>query len=102
MIGEAVEATKLLGGDSCAVYTYPFLNSIATEETLQIINRYEQVLILENHSQALATWHNLSNSDQLTTRLMRLGVDGIPKNGWNEEVLKFHGLDSASIAKLFE
>jgi transketolase len=99
---EAVEAAKILGGDSCAVYTYPFLNSIATEETLQIINRYEQVLILENHSQALATWHNLSNSDQLTTRLMRLGVDGIPKNGWNEEVLKFHGLDAVSIAKSFK
>jgi len=99
---EAAEAAKLLGGDSCAVYTYPFLNSKATEKTLQIINQYEQVLILENHSQALATWHNLSNSNQLATRLMRLGVDGIPKNGWNEEVLKFHGLDSASIAKLFE
>jgi transketolase len=99
---EAVEAAKLLGGDSCAVYTYPFLNSIATKKTLQIINQYEKVLILENHSQALAAWHNLSNSDQLTTRLMRLGVDGIPKNGWNEEVLKFHGLDAVSIAKSFK
>ncbi len=99
---EAVEAANLLGDDSCAVYTYPFLNSKATKKTFQILNQFEKVLILENHSQALATWHNLRNSDQLTTTLMRLGVDGIPKNGWNEEVLKYHGLDAVSIAELFK
>ena len=98
---EAIEAAKLLGDDSCAVYTYPFLNSMATNKTFRIINQYERVLILENHSQALATWHNISGSDQLTTPLMRLGVDGVPKNGWNEEVLKFHGLDAVSIAESF-
>ena len=99
---EAVEAAKLLGDDSCAVYTYPFLNSMATERTFHAMNQYEKVLVLENHSQALAAWHNLSNSNQVTTRLMRLGVDGIPKNGWNDEVLKFHGLDAVSIAESFK
>ena len=98
---EAVGAAKLFEDELCAVFTYPFLNSVATEETIQTLNRYEKVVILENYLPALATSFHLSGSGKLTSQITRLGLDGVPKNGWNDEVLEFHGLNSANIAKLF-
>jgi transketolase len=98
---EAVLAAEMLGGDTCAVFTYPFLNSAATDKTVQTLSCFEKIIVLENFSSALATSYYLSRNFQLASKTFRIGLEGVPKNGWNAEVLEFHGLNAAGIAKEF-
>ncbi len=99
---EAVKAAKIVGEGKCAVFTYPFLNSPATEKTIQTLKQFERIIILENYSPAIASAYHLSSHNELKDKTHRLGLDGVPKNGWNAEVLEFHGLDAAAIAKSFK
>ena len=61
-----------------------------------------QGLILENYSPALVSSNLLSSHNELEYDTHRLGLHGVPENGWNAKVLEFHGLDAASIAKSFK
>jgi transketolase C-terminal domain/subunit len=97
---EAIKASDIIGRDMCAVYTYPFLNSPPLKETVDILKGFEKILVLENFTPAMATGMNLMSQPSLKSKMVRVGLNGIPKNGWNSEVMKFHGLDSLSLAAL--
>jgi len=97
---EAIKASDMIGRDMCAVYTYPFLNSPPIEETIDILEGFEKILVLENFTPAMATTINLMSQPSLKSKITRVGLYGIPKNGWNSEVMRFHGLDSLSLVDL--
>ena len=64
--------------------------------------KINQGLILENYSPALVSANHVSSQNVLEHDTHRLGLHGVPENGWNAKVLEFHGFDVASIAKSFK
>ena len=100
MLTQALEAAKLLSQSlvEVAVYSYPFLGSIPSQEFLSELSAYPVVFVLENHLPGLGNFQILRESLSAAS-VIRMGVEEIPKNGRNEEVLAFHNLDAESLAQ---
>ena len=88
-------------GISAAVIDMPWLNRV-DDEWVKTLGAYKQVLTLDNHyveySQgvmiAAAMARNGVRSD-----VSAIGLQEIPACGSNADVLAYHGLDSAGIAR---
>lgn len=82
-----------------AVMTKPNINENFTNEEIDILEKYNDILILENFIPTFSHFHFLvNNKNKLpNTNIFRSGIEEIPKNGRTEEVLDFHGLSSAKL-----
>ena len=96
---QAVKAAMLLGENVCAVFTYPFLNSPPSQRTLTSLRKFRKVVILENYNSGLGIHKEISAAVEKEFELISVDVPGIPRSGWNDEVLRFHKLDAESIAE---
>ena len=87
-------------GIDCAVFTYPFIGSNPTAESIAKLAKFQDIFIIENFNPSRATHFRIAQAMQLhsSINVFRFGLDGIPKSGWNEEVLREIRLDSNSIA----
>jgi transketolase len=105
LLPQAVEAARLLldRGIGLKVVNLPWLNRIDSEWLRQTVNGYRVLVTLDNHY----VWggqgeYLLSQVSRLglasPPRGMPLGVREIPACGTNDEVLRYHGLDAASLA----
>jgi len=105
MLPQAVEAAALLKarGIGVKVVNLPWLNRIDSEWLRQTVAGYKVLVTLDDHY----VWggqgeYLLSQVSRLglasPPRGVLLGVREIPACGTNEEVLRYHGLDAASIA----
>lgn len=110
IISNVVKAVKILENKfniSVTIINLPWLNFIDNEWLLNEIKYFKLIFSVDNHfisggigdkiAEVLAT--DLS----VATKLYKLGIKNRPMHGTNEEVLKFHELDSESVArKIFE
>ena len=103
MANEALRTAEILSekGIDSAVFTYPFIGSDLTTETLVKLNEFHDIFVIENFNPSRATYFRISHamSSSSKTNVFRFGLEGIPKSGWNEEVLRESRLDANSIAK---
>jgi transketolase len=99
LISEAIKAAELYGEESCAVISYPFINSPISEKSLKVINSFDKVLILENYNSGLGILKQFEDCNYLIPKVSSVDIPGIPRNGWNDQVLKFHKLDAESLVE---
>ena len=88
---------------SLAVVAMPWLNRIDGEWAAELVERYPEVHVLEDHAPVGALGDALLRALQpggsLEGRPLRvLGVEGWPACGTPAEALAHHGLDAASLA----
>ncbi len=97
---ESIKAAQILelSGLNIGVATYPHLNLDFSEEDIQFISEFKRVYVVENFIPTFSIFTKLKKLEFSGLWIDRIGLDGIPKNGWNDEVLLHHGLDSRSIA----
>jgi transketolase len=105
LLPQAFEAARLLDerGIGLKVVNLPWLNRIDSEWLRQTVDGYPVLVTLDNHY----VWggqgeYLLSQVSRLglasPPRGVPLGVREIPACGTNDEVLRYHGLDAASLA----
>jgi len=99
---EAIDAAIILEnkGLEICVATAPQINFELSGEVLSFIESYSHIFVLENFGSSFSNFTKLNGLNLQSTRVIRIGMEGIPKNGWNDEVLKFHKLDAKSISDL--
>ena len=99
---EALGAREALAlkGVSAAVFSYPDITAVPDQSALDRLGQFPVVCVLENHNPSVAKARRISDGllSETRTRVVRLGLDGIPANGQPAEVLNHHRLDSDSIA----
>jgi transketolase len=100
LLSQSIEAAEMLVDDglNLSVYSYPFLGSKPTEEFLASLAQYSHVVVLENHLPTIGNFHIFAQHLN-SKNLFRLGLEILPKNGRNDEVLAFHNLDAHGIAR---
>jgi len=95
---QAVEALQNANGSSPALFTMPWIAEPLSATALENLASFEQVIVLENHNPAVAKHHFVTQQLVGTsTRVHRIGLDGIPANGQPAEVLAHHALDGKAI-----
>jgi deoxyxylulose-5-phosphate synthase len=99
LTAEAVKAADFYTEESCAVFSYPFINSPLTKNSMTQLNKFDKVLILENYNSGLGILKQFHDCESLQPEIFSVDVSGIPRNGWNEQVLKFHKLDAGSLVE---
>jgi transketolase C-terminal domain/subunit len=99
LTSESVKAAKMFPDGKCAVFTYPFLNSCPSQEAIRVLSSFNKILVLENYNPGSGILKQIDSAKELGGRVESISVEGIPQNGWNEEVLRHHNLDAESIAK---
>jgi len=95
---QALEAAELLSveGVEVSVYSYPFLGSTPEQAFQSSLENYSHILVLENHLPALGNFRSFKEA--LTSiKVTRIGLEELPKNGRNDEVLAYHNLNAESI-----
>lgn len=99
---EALGAAEILGqgGIDAAVFSYPEITAEPSPALITELSSFRSVYVLENHNPAVAKFRRISEalSDQPGTRVVRIGLEGIPANGQPAEVLQHHRLDATGIA----
>lgn len=99
---EALGAAEILatGGLDAAVFSYPEITAAPSAEFVGQLQAFSTVCVLENHNPALAKFRHISDAleGHPGTRVVRIGLEGIPANGQPAEVLMHHRLDAKSIA----
>jgi transketolase len=105
MLHEALLATELLAanGFSLEVINMPWLNRVDLAWLTEIVSPFGHIYVLEDHASVGGLGDFLLNSlvrVNLTDgrRLDKFAVEGYPACGTPPEVLRFHGLDGASLA----
>jgi transketolase len=105
MLHEALIASELLGerGFGLAVVNMPWLNRLDTSWFSECIRGYETVFVLEDHSPVGGLADSLRRHSAASAlgpvRIRTLAISGYPACGTPAEVLQFHELDGASIAR---
>ena len=105
LLPQAVEAARLLKeqGIGLKVVNLPWLNRIDSQWLRETVDGYKVLVTLDNHY----VWGGqgewlLSQVSRLglasPPRGVPLGVREVPACGTNDEVLRYHGLDAASLA----
>ena len=105
LLPQAFEAARLLRerGIGLKVVNLPWLNRIDSQWLHDTVSGYRLLVTLDNHyvwggqgEWLVSQVARLGLSD--APRAVLLGVREIPACGTNDEVLRYHGLDAASIA----
>ncbi len=106
MLTEAVKAAILLRNErkgSLAVINLPWLNRIDENWLIDLLKKYRKIYTLDDHyihgGQGELIASILATHTKDYDRVINLGVNGIPACGQNIEVLKYHRLDSKSLAQ---
>ncbi|NUM25130.1 MAG: transketolase [Candidatus Buchananbacteria bacterium] len=100
MLAQAYQAAiklKQEDGLSVAVINLPWLNEIDQAWLEEITAKFEKVFSIDDHYVKFGQGALLSQV--LGKKITYLGLTEIPKCGWNDEVLAYHGLDAQGIAK---
>ena len=61
------------------------------------------IFVVENYLPTRGLFVNLQESMKMhgmSIPISRIGIDSIPKNGWPDEVLNYHGLDHVAIKRI--
>jgi transketolase len=99
---EAMGAAEILShnGIEAAVFSYPEITAEPNPELVRRLADFSSIFVLENHNPANAKFRRISDALAAhdSTKVLRIGVDGIPANGQPVEVLEHHRLDAKSIA----
>jgi transketolase len=99
---EAMGAAENLSqdGNEAAVFSYPEITAEPNPELVRRLAGFSSIFVLENHNPANAKFRRISDAlaGHDSTKVLRIGVDGIPANGQPVEVLEHHRLDAKSIA----
>ena len=105
MLHEALLAAELLAanGFSLEVVNMPWLNRVDLVWLTEIVSPFAHIYVLEDHASVGGLGDFLLNSLVRVNladgrRLDKFAVEGYPACGAPPEVLRFHGLDGASIA----
>jgi transketolase len=105
MLHEALVAADRLAerGVDAQVVAQPWLNRVDRAWLDPLLERFEEVVVLEDHAPVGALGstlaHVLSGAESpRRSRLTVLGVEGWPACGAPGEALRHHGLDGASVA----
>jgi transketolase len=96
MLHEALTAAELLGG-RVQVVNMPWLNRVDRDWLAELVEPFEELLVLEDHAPAGALGDFLRR-ERPGRPVTAFGVEGWPACGAPAEVLRFHGLDGASLA----
>ncbi len=104
MLNEALTAADILKDEnfSLKVVNLPWLNKIDLNWFKTITEGFNKIFVLENHYAYGALGDiilNLTNDNDLNLKVIKFSVKGLPECGTPKEVLLFHELDGASIAK---
>lgn len=105
MLTEAFKAAQKLQaeGIGLALYNLPWLNRIDDEWLSETVASYNLILTLDDHYVALGQGDMIAAAlmriGQGAKKMIQLGLAEIPACGQPQEVLKYHGLDSDSIAE---
>jgi transketolase len=106
MLHEAIGAAEILRQNDfhLKVVNMPWLNRIDPQWLEHTITPFDAIYVLEDHAPigGLGDWllNFLVDAQLLGTKhFLKLAVEGYPAWGTPTEVLQYHGLDSASIAK---
>jgi transketolase len=99
MLHEALTAGEALAarGTSLQVMNMPWLNVVDATWLKDLVEPFDEVFVLEDHA-PVGGLGDLLRRD-LDGRVTVFGVDGWPACGTPAEALRFHRLDSASLAK---
>jgi transketolase len=102
LLHEVLTAAELLAdhGVDVAVVDMPWLNSVDREWLDEIAPRGLPIVVVEDHA-PVGALGDLLRRELGGRRIMVCGVDGWPAFGTPPEVLRFHGLDAASLAGVF-
>jgi transketolase len=96
MLHEALTAAELLDG-RLQVVNMPWLNCVDREWLGELLEPFEEVFVLEDHSPVGALGDALRR--ELGGRVITVfGVEGWPACGTPAEALRHHGLDGSSLA----
>ena len=85
------------------VFTYPRINKHFNLADIEELNKFEKIFVLENYLPTRGLFVNLQESMKMhgmSIPISRIGIDSIPKNGWPDEVLNYHGLDHVAIKRI--
>jgi transketolase len=85
------------------IFTYPQINKRLSLVDIDILCQFEQIFVLENYLPTKGLYVNLRESMEMqgkSVQISRIGIESIPKNGWPEEVLKYHNLDHVALKKI--
>jgi len=89
-------------GVSAAVIDLPWLNRIDDEWVREALASFKHIVTLDNHylefGQGVMVGAALARTG-VRAELTQIGLKEIPACGSNADVLAYHGLDGASIAK---
>lgn len=102
---EAISAALLLQEQGLApsVFTRTEIGAALNSTEIDVLSSFDHIVILENFITARAQAFFIRQGlEESSSRVVRLGIDGIPANGQPSEVLAHHGLDFAHIAKFVE
>ena len=101
---QALAAREMLateGKEAPAVLSWPEVSAPLSAEDLQTLEEFNRIVVLENHTPALAKHQLLmSDIDVTKSRVDRVGLLGLPQNGQPLEVMKHHGFDAESLVSL--
>jgi transketolase len=104
MLGEAIKAAENIGrrGGSVRVINMPWLNRVDSEWLVRAVEDIPLVLTVDDHylaggqGEMLASAFTLARPE-VRPRWVRIGLTEVPRSGANDEVLRHHRMDSASI-----
>jgi transketolase len=100
MLHEALIASELLAEDGfgLGIVNLPWLNAVDGDWLGELVEPYQHLLVLEDHSPVGALADTLRRA--LDGRAVTaFGVDGWPACGTPGEALRHHGLDGATLAE---
>jgi transketolase len=100
MLNEALVAAEALDG-RLQVVNMPWLNRVDPRWLAEVVEPFEEVFVLEDHSPVGALGDALRR-DLRGRGVTVMGVEGWPACGTPVEALRFHGLDGASLADRVE
>jgi transketolase len=107
LLTSAYHAAEQLAADgvNAAVIDLPWLNRIDDEWVRDELTRYSTIVTLDNHylafGQGMMIGAALARA-ALSIDLVAIGLTDIPACGSNADVLRHHGLDAASIARVVQ
>jgi transketolase len=89
------------------VINFPWLNNASKEWVSNIINNVRGIVIVDNHYSAGGLAHTLTdcllNTKNASKPILKFGLSEMPRSGRNDEILRYHGLDSKSMStEIFE
>ena len=104
-VTSGVTMVKLIEGlaldKNNSIYTRVEVNGEMSEDEIKELSQYSLIVVLENFTKCIGTFEIIRNRMIGTSvRVIRIGIDEIPRNGDLESVLRYHKLDRDSIEEV--